>query len=150
MKEIILSGGQTAIVDDADYELVSAHKWKLDSTGRYVVRNLRKRTLYMHRMLLKAPTGLDVDHINGNGLDNRRENLRLATHAQNQCNQKIRTDNSSGYKGVRWHSGDRRWRARITFQGREIWLGNFSTAELAHAAYCSAAQKLHGQFARFN
>jgi hypothetical protein len=86
-----------------------------------------------------------IDHINGKKWDNRIENLRLATCAENNRNQKRRRNNRSGYKGV--YYGGRAWKARIVFDGKTIQLGRYKTRQEAHAAYCKAATELHGEFA---
>jgi len=92
-------------------------------------------------------TAEQVDHINGNGLDNRRENLRVANKMQNQYNSARQHNNRLGLKGV--HKNGRRYRAQIRADGVKHNLGYFDTAEEAHAAYCEAAKRLHGEFARF-
>lgn len=103
----------------------------------------------MHREIMGLSIGdqREVDHINGNRLDNRRCNLRLATHEQNMHNARRRKDNSSGFKGVSWKVRDRKWYAAIEISGKRIHLGVFDTAEEAHVAYCGAADRLHGEFA---
>jgi hypothetical protein len=90
---------------------------------------------------------VQVDHINGNGLDNRKANLRLATVAENSQNARRRKDNASGFKGVYWDKYWKRWKAQIRYDGKCKRLGTFSTPEEAHEAYCRAAQDFHGQFA---
>ncbi|MBV8278501.1 MAG: HNH endonuclease [Verrucomicrobia bacterium] len=104
----------------------------------------------MHRLIVNAPPGVQVDHVNGDGLDNRRANLRLASATQNAHNRKIRRDNTSGFKGVRFDQSSQRWDARITFQGKRYYLGLFVTAELAARTYDQAARRLFGDFARTN
>lgn len=89
-----------------------------------------------------------IDHIDGNPHNNKFANLRIATSRQNQCNQKIRRDNTSGLKGVSWDSKRNKWQAGIQIDGKRIALGRFSTKEEAYAAYCEAARRLHGEFAR--
>lgn len=150
--EIPLSRGQVALVDDADYPAVMAEgKWFALSNGAktfYAARNApptkpngKRRTLTLHHFL----TGWDyVDHVNGDGLDNRRSNLRWATHAQNMANQDRRSTNQSGFKGV--HPKKRRWAARI--QNR--YLGTYATPEDAAHAYDEAAIETWGEFARLN
>jgi hypothetical protein len=93
------------------------------------------------------PDGMQVDHVDGDRTNNRLSNLRLATPHQNRCNQKMRSDNGIGLKGVRLHKSGR-YCSRITSHGREIRLGYFNTPEDAHAAYVKAAQRYHGEFAR--
>jgi hypothetical protein len=154
-KTIPLSRGLVAIVDDADFESLSAHKWYAfqGHCTFYAVRNVRhpnQRIIYLHRVLLNAPFGLQVDHVNRDGLDNRRCNLRFATNSQNNRNRAVsKKRSSSGYKGVSWSRLNKNWRARITINGLETHLGAFATPEAAHAAYCVAAKELHGEFARF-
>jgi hypothetical protein len=94
------------------------------------------------------PHGMDIDHINGDGLDNRWSNLRLATRAENIRNSRTKATNTSGFKGVSWHKRDRKWQAHIKINGRSKNLGLFEAPEDAHAAYVAAAQKYHGEFAR--
>jgi hypothetical protein len=157
MKLIPLTRGQNAIIDDDDFESVSKHKWQawtsrtFDSFYATSSKRINTKTtmIKMHR-LIAGVIGLDgvyVDHINGNGLDNRRSNLRICSHSENMKNCKRYTSNKSGYKGVGFHNG--KWRARINIDRKSIFLGHFSTAEEAHAAYCEAAKRLYGEFARF-
>lgn len=89
-----------------------------------------------------------AQHINGNVSDNRIENLRDATQSNNLCNKRMQSNNTSGYKGVGWHKAAGRWVARITIRKQHTHLGLFDTPEEAYAAYCKAAEKLHGEFAR--
>ncbi len=154
MKMIPLTQGKYAIVDDADYEWLSQWKWRV-SSNKYVIRSgprseKPRRSYSMHRQIMNAPAGMDVDHINGNPLDNRRSNLRVCTHAENQCNQKLRSSSGNPYKGVRLNKSGTRWWARISKNGKEQHLGTFATAEEAAAAYDEAAKQLSGEFARTN
>jgi hypothetical protein len=100
----------------------------------------------MHRELLSAPAGLEVDHINGDKLDNRRANLRLATIGQNRQNAARRKDNTSGVKGVSWKRGENKWRARIVVDGKERHLGLFDRLEDAERAVRTGREALHGAF----
>jgi hypothetical protein len=102
----------------------------------------------MHRAILRAGDGHNVDHIDGDGLNNRRSNLRFATTAQNSANRGKQKNNTSGFKGVRWHKRDKRWRAVIGINGKTKQIGSFKTPEAAYDAYCAAARELHGVFAR--
>ena len=151
MKLILLTRGKVALVDDEDYAALSAHKWQCSTKGS-AVRNVRaggKRTLlYMHRVLLNASDDYFVDHINGNTLDNRRSNLRLATQAQNQCNRGPQKNNTSGFKGVTFNKRCGAFAAKITVAGKRKFLGYFDTPQAAHTAYCIAAAAHHGAFAR--
>lgn len=91
---------------------------------------------------------MQIDHIDGNTANNAIANLREASNAQNCMNKPKPKSNTSGFKGVRYHSRDRRWYAHIRLSGKQVHLGLFDTAEEAHAAYCEAAHRLHGEFAR--
>lgn len=155
MKQIPLTQGYVALVDDKDFKRINRFKWyawKHRDTfyalrGDTDVRG-KRIIIYMHRAVLNCAKGEQADHRDGNGLNNRRKNLRLATNTQNRCNSKRRVDNRSGFKGVEILSNGR-FRARIKISGKEHALGCFSTAQEAHMAYCRAATELHGEFARF-
>lgn len=155
MKEMILTKSAVAIVDDEDYEKLKAHKWSLSVTG-YAVRGFRRNgksiTIKMHREILgEQCEGFEVDHINGNKLDNRRANLRTATRSQNSSNrQKYYLNGTSKYKGVRKAKGRKKWTARIFANGKAIYLGQYETEEEAAMAYNKAAIQYHGQFANIN
>ena len=148
-REIPLTRGRFALVDEADYDrVVAAGKWHVLLNGQraYGMRTTRvggrKRNVYLHVFL----TGWSLtDHINGNGLDNRRANLRPATPAENARNQRIRRDGTSGFKGVGPRRG--KWRARISADGDRRNLGVFATPEEAARAYDAAARDLFGEFA---
>ena len=100
------------------------------------------RKQYLHRVLLDAPKGVQVDHINGDSLDNRKENLRLCTHNENQQNRvRPNRNNTSGYKGVTWNARYSRWEAKFMRNRKTTWLGSFSTKEAAYAAYLVATSK---------
>jgi hypothetical protein len=150
---VVLHDGQSAIVDEADRHVVSGVSWSAIRSGNktyaaHVDRiNGKSVTTYMHRLIKGAATGQPVDHKNGDSLDNRRLNLRAATHAQNMQNVGITKANTSGYKGVNWNSAAGKWHARIRVSGKRFHLGLFETAEDAHAAYTAAALKYHGEFA---
>jgi hypothetical protein len=151
MREIPLDKGFHAIVDDEDYEEVSKYHW-WENSG-YAVRKIKTpsgwKVIRMHRWLMGLQTGdrREVDHINGNKLDNRRStNLRICTHAENMKNYGRPASNTSGFKGVNFEPRWNRWRARIKVNGKRIFLGEFSTPEAAHEAYKQAAEKHHGEF----
>lgn len=131
MKKIKLTNGQYALVDDQDYEWLSQWSWH-PSCG-YAGRNNGygiKKTL-MHRLILNAPDGVEVDHINRDRLDNQRANLRLASRSINQQNKGMQKNNTSGYKGVSWHKNCSRWVAYIQRDGKIQRLGTFKTIEEA-------------------
>lgn len=145
MRTIPLTQGQVAIVDDADFEAVSAHKWYFD--GRYACRrcplgNKKYIKAYMHRFIAGVP-GMDVDHKNLDRLDNRRSNLRASTYAQSQQNKGTPKNNKLGVKGVRMASANT-FRAHIKTRH----LGTFQTIEEASMAYRRAAEAEYGEFAR--
>lgn len=156
MKYIPLTQGKFAIVDDEDYEELSKYKWHLSKLSIFYARKTRKyesgkfSTISMHRYLLNAQKGMFVDHINGNGLDNRRSNIRICTQKENNRNMRIGKKNKSGYKGVSWATDAQKWRAFIYVEGKNINLGRFSDKEAAAGAYNEAAKKYHGEFASLN
>lgn len=110
----------------------------------------KQYTISIHRLITNCPDGMVIDHIDGNPANNCRNNLRICTTKQNTRNQSRRRDNTSGYKGVHWVPQNRKWRAMIKVEGIKIHLGLFPTPEEAHNAYCIAALKYHGEFARFD
>jgi hypothetical protein len=155
MRVIELTRGQVAIVDDEDYERFAQYRWCFMHAG-YAMRRQKKAEgsnkvcILLHRAIVGAKKGESVDHINGNTLDNRRENLRICTHAENLRNQRLKKTSSSGLKGATLCKKTGKWCSKITKDGKTIHLGKFETAAEAHAAYCAASVSLHGEFARFN
>ena len=153
MKRIPLSQGKFAIVDDEDYQEMSKHQWILSNKG-YAIRKKswdgQRKTVGLHRELVQAPDGFEIDHINGDPLDNRKQNLRVCTRQDNCYNSGKRKDNTSGYKGVSWHVREKKWRAQIKQNKKRFYLGYYSVKEEAARAYDEAAQKLHGEYARPN
>jgi hypothetical protein len=156
MKEIQLTQGKTAIVDDEDFEYLNQWKWyaKHNKYTYYAMRDERinkiKNTVRMHRLILDVPQGLFIDHINHNGFDNRKENLRICTHSQNSMNCKKRENSFSIYKGVTFNKILNNWRATITLNNKQIQIGGFSIAEEAAMAYNQKAVELFGEFAYLN
>lgn len=157
-KEIQLTQGMVALVEDDDYEYLAQFKWCAQRSRNtfYAMRhspclNGISTTIKMHSEIMDTPKGMQVDHRNGNGLDNRRkENLRVCTGSQNQHNRRKNSNNTSGYKGVYWYKQRGKWRARIEFNGKEISLGYYTDAVQAARAYDEAARKHHGEFANLN
>jgi len=151
---IRLGPGQYSKVDPEDYEWLSIYNWHLltGPTNRYAVRVDRKRLfVHMHREIMKPPKGMVVDHINRDGLDNRRANLRIATRQQNRCNSGPRLRRgTSKYKGVSWDKVRRKWRAYLSSNGKGIHLGRFDNEFEAAKVRDAAAKKYHGQFAWLN
>jgi hypothetical protein len=152
MKEILLTQGKYSLVDDGDYERVSKHKWCAWWSGWawYAERRSSGKIVYMHRFIMGAETGLEVDHKNRNGLDNRQENLRICTSSQNKHNTGQHSDNKSGYKGVCWVTRDKRWKAQIKFDGRNMSLGHYKNIIDAAKAYDAKAREVFGEFAYLN
>lgn len=115
------------LFDEVDRSLIDSLNWTYSNNRQYVISCRTRERL--HRLILKPPADLEVDHINGNGLDNRRENLRIVSHAENSRNLRLRKGSSSGYRGVVWDRNA--WVARATVDGRGRSLGRFSSPEEA-------------------
>lgn len=151
--EIPVSGGRFALVDAADADVALRYKWNALPTGNtvYAQRHVKREDgRWTSQKLHQLITGYAItDHINGDGLDNRRSNLREATHAENLCNQ-LRAPGGSGFKGVTWFKSRGDWKAQIMKQGKNYHLGYHATAEDAALAYDEAARRLHGEFATLN
>ena len=150
-KLIPLTQGKFAIVDAEDYDRLSKYKWCANKSRRsyYAVRSNGQRQIRMHRMITSAPKGLFVDHINHNGLDNRKTNLRLCTESQNNLNRRP-YGKTSRYKGVSRHKKTNRYLAAICYQGKRFHLGTFRDEVDAAKAYDKKARELFGQFAYLN
>lgn len=156
MKKIPLTQGKFAIVDDADFEWLSQYKWRIQNkrNGNYYARCSMKLsgkwvTQTMHRLIMNAEKGKDVDHINHNGLDNRRQNLRICTRKQNLQNIRKRSKTSK-FKGVSWSQSRHRWCASICVNQKRINLGRYKTEDEAAMAYDKAAKMYFGEFANLN
>ena len=156
MKEIPLTQGKFALVDDEDFEWLNQWKWSYHKIG-YAKRNIylgggrkapKYQTIKMHRLILGTPTDKDTDHINRDQLDNRRENLRVCTRTQNQYNRG--TWGVSPFRGVSWFKETEKWRAKITKGGHSIHIGYFYSERDAARAYDLKATELFGEFAFLN
>lgn len=162
-------GEQIVLFDAKDHSLLKHFKWHVE---RYkggntlyvcaIITNskLKKTTLKMHRLIMNPIESQEVDHINGNGLDNRRKNLRICSHSQNGKNHRINKNNKSGYKGVSKcitkskHKNKtyvyEYWLAQICKDFKRIFLGKFKNKEDAFKSYCEASKKYHGEFGRIS
>ena len=158
-RRIPLSRGKFAIVDPEDYPRLVKYNWHATkfATTFYAKRNASRhekrktKNVYMHRQIMNYPAGLLIDHINYNGLDNRKANLRLATRTQNsRHSRRTGKPGSSKYKGVSWYSREKKWCAKIHADGIKYPLGYFEDETAAAKAYDKAAKKYHGQFASLN
>ena len=143
MKNIILNQNSFAIVDDEDFEFLNQWKWSMDGKGYACHQGMK-----MHRVITDAPANMFCDHINGNRLDNRKCNIRFVTNKQNIWNQKKKSTNTSGYKGVSFQNG--KWHSKITANGKQYHIGYYETKEEAAKAYDEKAKELHGDYARTN
>lgn len=154
MKEIKLTKGKVTLVDDEDFPILSRHIWTAyvggTSKNTYAVTYYRNKELSMARLIMGNPKGKVVDHINHDTLDNRKENLRICTIAQNNKNRSIESKNTTGYKGVSYSITGKKFRARIYSGRKEIFLGTFDTEKEAAIAYNVAALIYHGEFANLN
>lgn len=153
MKALPLTRGQTAWVDDDVFEKVRLMSWQAQRkhAGKfYAVHADRRRPIALHRLVMNAPENMEVDHINGDTLDNRRVNLRICTDTENKWNRGKPSNNTSGYKGVYWRKSRRRWQASIGVHHKFIYLGSFTDPAEAAKAYDEAAIKYHGDFAFTN
>jgi len=155
-KEIKLTQGKVAIVDDEKFEFLNQWKWyaifikvRWYATRTSATKEGRKQ-LYMHRIIMNPPPNLETDHIDHDGLNNRKTNLRLVTRSQNNQNRMKRKNKSSQYKGVRWYPNTEKWKAEIQINGHQIHLGYFITEHEAALVYNEKAKELFGVFANLN
>jgi HNH endonuclease/AP2 domain len=151
MKEVPLTRGKVALVDDEDFERVAAYKWCYMTVGyaaRSVVEGKKRRLVYLHRFILRPEKGAHIDHIDGNKLNNQRNNLRTCTHQQNMRNRTNHRNNTSGHKGVAFDKSTGIWKAYINIDGKTVHLGRFPTAELAAEYRNGVAEKVFGEFNR--
>mgnify|MGYP003504821894 FL=1 len=158
---VTLTRGHTAVIDAADVHLVCGRNWfssirlRADKTVRtvYAMGNTPRREggpmrLMLHRVIAGTPDGVEVDHRDGDGLNNRRENLRMATRAQNTRNRSLQSNNTSGVKGVRFDATRNKWRAYIRVCGVLKYIGSYEALDEASEAYAEASARLHGEFGR--
>lgn len=152
MKEIQLTQGKVALVDDEDFEYLNQWKWHFSKSGyatRFSPRPFRF-VIHMHRLVMNTPKNLITDHIDGDKLNNQKRNLRNCTVMENSWNQKLNARNTSGYKGVHFHNQNQKYQARIVVDGKKISLGMFEDIKDAAKAYDAAAVKYFKGFAKLN
>lgn len=144
-------GKYFSLVDTDIFEKYNCFQW-YKTSHNFVARRdfLFKKVVYLHRLIMSAPKGVFVDHINYDTLDNRKKNLRLTNKQGNSINTKLRKTNTSGYKGVYWDKQRKRWAVSITFNYKIIHLGRYKIIEDAAKKYDEAARKYFGQYARLN
>ena len=153
--EIPLTRGQITIVDDDTHEFLTQWKWNAFKTNFgqfYAVRTdcsgPKPKVIRMHRLLMPDHPELEIDHINGNPLDNRRENLRYVTRSQNQMNRVTYSWTRSGIKGVSWDNNSNSWRIRIMVDGKSMTLGYAKELEIARQIRLEGERTYHGEYAR--
>lgn len=160
MKLIKVTKGLYTLVDDDDYEELSKYKWYASKKSKnydkyYIERRIRypdgsSKIFKMHRIIMNAPPGKNVDHINGNPLDNRKCNLRLCSQSQNNMNSKLQKNSTTGYRGVSWHKKAGKWRAYINVNRKQYHLGLYDDINDAIDAYNKASIEKHGEYANKN
>ena len=152
--KISLGWRKYALVDCEDYHKIQKYRWHRVMPARnkvsYAQTYRNGKSAYMHRMIINAQKGYEVDHINGDGLDNRRKNLRQCKHIENLSNTRKRGQGSSKYKGVHFNKKNGNWLSAITFKGSTYHLGVFPTEQDAARAYNVKAKELQGEFAYLN
>jgi hypothetical protein len=156
-RRLYLGQGKWTLLDVKDYYRLRFLKWVVygNGTNLYAIRLQftepnKTSTVYMHREIMNPPAGLVVDHRNCDGLDNRRSNLRFATHAQNTRNRRKKKNGSSQFLGVYFNKEKSTWDSQLKHNEKRIWVGRFKTEIEAARAYDEAAKKYHGEFARLN
>ena len=154
MKYISLTKGKYAIVDDEDYPLLSKFNWYASGPKKngkfYAVRDVDNKHVHMHRIIMSVPNDLEIDHRDGNGLNNQKDNLRYSTRLGNVANIGLRRNNTSGFKGVSFNRKSGKWTAQVGIDGKNIYLGRFSSMEEAAETYDSIVKDLYGDFAWLN
>jgi hypothetical protein len=156
MKYIIISNGRgVAQVDNDDYERINIYKWYFDRLGYAIrtgpmVNGIHGATILMHREIILPPENMDIDHIDGNPINNCKANLRIATASQNMGNRRKAENCSSRYKGVYWNRQQNKWATSIQVELNKLFLGYFVSENAAAATYNAAAIEHFGVFARLN
>jgi len=154
MKKYIQLKHGTAIVDEQDFDKINQYRWKSSFVGKaktpYATSSHFGRTVYMHRLVMDAPKGTVIDHIDGNGLNNSSDNLRFVTYSQNNMNQPIRCDNTSGHKGINWCEDRQKYQVYINIDRKRKSLGRYKTLEEAIYVRDHAVKAHYGEYAREN
>jgi len=152
-KQIPLTKGKFATVDDSDYNFLNQWKWYCDACG-YAVRTVlvdgKKGRVWMHRIVAGTPKNMLTDHINMDRLDNTKKNLRIVTKSQNGMNRGVPSNSTTGYKGVVFRNDTKKYRAYISLKNKRAWIGQFNTALEAAVAYNKKAFEMFGEFAKLN
>lgn len=150
---IELTKDKITVIDFKDYATIKDYKWHSNfQTNKFYARtNVRKsgggyKGLLLHRFIMQCPTNMDIDHIDGNPLNNCRDNLRVCTRAENARNRGKTKANTSGYKGISFMKDRGSWSSKIRVDYKDYHLGFFPTKEEAYGAYCNALNKFHGEF----
>lgn len=153
---IPLTQGKVAVIDFEDFEKVRPYKWYANKVGQrfYAGRNLHgpvSGSISMHREIMQPDDGLDVHHVDGDGLNNQRNNLRVCTRSENMgAFRRLTANKTSKFRGVSWYSRDSNWEARIKIFGKKLFLGRFATEEDAANAYDKKSRELFGEFSYSN
>lgn len=146
-------GDKIVLIDSDDFDKIKKYKWFVSKNSNYIVAHDKlnhAKTIYLHRFIMDCPKDMQVDHINNDTLDNRKENLRICTQFENSKNQRKHKNNTSGYKGVSWAKKENKWIASIRIDGKKVRLGGREDLNEAILLYNEAAIKHHGEFARIN
>lgn len=149
--ECHMKNGHICLFDLEDYDKIKEYHWHKNSNG-YAVCNIQRNnewiTISIHRLVMDAPDGVEIDHIHGNKLDNRKSELRIVAQSDNKKNRSINTNNTSGYKGVSWNKNKQKWVANIQCNGQQFYLGAFESVYDAYICYENAAKTLFGEYKR--
>lgn len=152
MKKIPLTQNQVSLVDDEDFDKLNKFKWYADKqlSGFYARRmsyqNVRK-CIHMSHVIINCPKGKQVDHINHDTLDNRKDNLRVCSNRENSINRRMLSNNKTGYRGVVWHKRDKKFASQIKNKGKHYHLGSYDCKHEAALVYNRKAKELHGKYA---
>lgn len=154
MKYIKSTNGTESMVDDEDFEFLDQWNWRLSTSGYFIHSVVGKKAIIMHRLILQKHNlykyGLEVDHINRNRIDNRKENLRMCTSSQNKGNVGPLKSNKTGYKGVAWKRLRNQWEVHISFNKKYMFLGYFNDPKEAGDAYIKKHKELYGEYSIYH